>query len=65
MKSFKILLSLHSIKLILILALAITYMAMTAINYSNNTAVVDRGGSVSKEEGNSLNIDNSRPAARK
>ncbi len=59
MKIFKILLSLHSIKLILISVLVITYMVTTAANSSNKTEVVKEGSAVSaSEEGDSVRVDN-------
>ena len=54
MKHFKILLQLHSIKLILITALAIIFLAMTA-TYSSKKAETNQADvSMSNEEANSL-----------
>ena len=60
MKIFKMLLSLHSIKLILISVFVITYLIMTAPNSSNKTEVFLKEGSTSiaSEESKSLGGDN-------
>ena len=59
MKVFKILLSLHSIKLILISALVITYLVITATNSSNKTEAVNEGStSIASEESKALRVDN-------
>ena len=59
MKHFKILLQLHSIKLILFSALAIVFLAMTATNSSNKTETTQADVSIANEEANSLAVVNS------
>lgn len=61
MKPFKILLSLHSIKLIFIAVLAIAYLAMTAKNSSSDEGAF----SIAKAEGSSLHIVSSGPEGKK
>ena len=59
MKYFKILLQLHSIKLILFFALAVLFFAMTAANSSNKTKAAQADMSIADEEANSLAVVNS------
>lgn len=59
MKFFKLLLSLDSLRLIAISALAITYLATATANGSNKTeAVKDESTSIVREESERSRVDN-------
>ena len=53
MRHVKILLQLHSIKLILFFALAAVFLAMTAANSSNKTKAAQADVSIANKEANS------------
>ena len=59
MKPYKILLSLHSIKLIVISALALIFLAITATNSSNKIEAIQGDVSIANEEPISLTVVNS------
>jgi len=59
MRHVKILLQLHSIKLILFFALAVVFLAITAANSSNKTKAAQADMSIANEEANSLAVVNS------
>lgn len=59
MKPYKILLSLHSIKLIVISALALIFLAITATNISNKIEAIQGDVSIANEEPISLTVVNS------
>ena len=60
-KHFKILLQLHSIKLILFLAVAIVFLAMTTRSSSNKTETTQADVSIANQEANSLAVASSAP----
>lgn len=59
MRHVKVLLQLHSIKLILFFALAVVFLAITAANSSNKTKAVQADVSITNEEANILAVANS------
>ena len=59
MRHVKVLLQLHSIKLILFFALAVIFLAMTAATSSNKTKVVQADISITNEEATSVAVANS------
>lgn len=56
MRHVKIILQLHSIKLILFFALAVFFLAITAPNSSNKTKAAQADVSIANEEANSLAV---------
>ncbi len=64
-KHFKILLQLHSIKLILSSALAIAFLAGTATDSWNKTETTQAGPAIANEEANSLAGAHSVPTKTK
>lgn len=62
MKFFRLLLSLHSLRLIVILVLAMTYLTRTVPISSNKTdGVKHEASQVASEDGNRLIADNAGP----
>ncbi len=59
MRHVKVLLQLHSIKLILFFALAVVFLAMTAANSSNKTKTPKADVSIANEVANSAAVANS------
>lgn len=59
MKFFKLILSLHSLRLIAISALAIAYLAMTTANGPNKTEAMEQeSASIVGKESKSLKVEN-------
>ena len=56
MRHVKVLIQLHSIKLIVFFALAVVFLAMTAANSSNKTKAAQADVSIANEEANSLAV---------
>lgn len=65
MRHVKVLLQLHSIKLILFIALAVVFLAMTAANSSNKTKRSKADVSIANEVANSMAVANSGTARAK
>lgn len=61
MKFFKTLISLHTVKLIVIFAIAIIYLATMATNSSNKNNAVPGSGSIADEESKSLSAAEVEP----
>ena len=61
MKHVKILLQLHSIKLIMFTVLAIVFLAMTATYSSNKTTTPQSDVSIASEDANRMSVANSGP----